>query len=214
MKTILLGLLTLISISLYSQTNRFTFFTVEGEEFYLIIDGAKQNENPNTQVILSNIELGNHTVKIIFQDKNISSVDFVLRTENGMGTFATRKFAIVKSKKSNEYEVDARNTTYQGATLLDVINTSVEESNKPPCEKEDFGIIKLSNSSTNPYNIYLDGKFLTTINGGYEQKLKLKPGAHELKCEQVSGFLLYATVKEVNINMIKCSENQFWRFPN
>lgn len=214
MKNILLCLLIIITIPIYSQTNKFTFFSVEGEKFYLIKDGAKQNDEANTQIVLTNVESGNHTIKIIFEDQNINSIDFDLRTENGMGTFATRTFAIVKSKKSNDYEIDPRSTTYQGTTLLDAINTGIQESNKPPCEKDDFGTVKLINTSTNPYNIYVDGKFLTTINGGYEQKLKLKSGSHRLKCEQVSGFLLYATVKEVNVNTVRCSDNQFWRFPN
>jgi hypothetical protein len=214
MKNLLLCLVILITIPVYSQTNKFTFFSVEGEEFYLIKDGEKQMEKPATQFILTDLETGNHTIKIIFEDQNINSIDYDLRTQNSMGVFATRTFAIVKSKKSNEYYIDPRNTTYQGTTLLDAINNNIEESNKLPCEKNDFGAIKLINTSSNPYNLYVDGKFLTTINGRYEQTINLKSGSHRLKCEQVSGYVLYPTVKEVNVNTTRCSENQFWRFPN
>lgn len=214
MKNYLLTILVALTLPLFSQTNKFTFFTSEGEKFYVILDGKKQNDSPDTQVILTNIEKGDHTVKIIFQDENIKSIDFDLRTENAMGVFANRTFAIGKAKKGDGYEIDARNTTYQGATLLDAIGSSIEESNKPPCEKENFGYLKLINTSTNPYNIFVNGQFLTTLEGGYEQKIKLKTGAHNLKCEQVSGYLLYPTVKEVSVTTTICSDGQYWRFPN
>lgn len=207
-------LLVILFSSVSAQSNEFTFFSVAGEKFYVILDGKNQNDISDTQVILKDLAQGSHTIKIMFDDKTLPDIDYDLRTENTMGIIGTRTFAIVKSRKrEGQYEIDVRNTSYIGTTLLDAISTNVAESNKPPCERENIGFINLSNNSNNPYNIYVDGVFITTLNGGYQQKIKLKVGPHSLKCEQVSGYMLYPTIKTVNVSTTICSDGQVWKFP-
>ena len=52
---------------LYSQSN-FTVFNNGGQQFYVILNGIKQNSVPQTNVSISGVKNGGYSVKVIFAD--------------------------------------------------------------------------------------------------------------------------------------------------
>ncbi len=77
MKKILFVVFALFSISLFSQENNAIFFSQNGEQFFVIVNGIKQNADPATNVKVTGLNAPNYKVKIIFNnglpeiDKNI-----------------------------------------------------------------------------------------------------------------------------------------------
>jgi hypothetical protein len=82
-----------------------------------------------------------------------------------------------------------------------------KENTKPECEKEGISYLFVVNVSSNPYDFYQGDNYIERIPGKTTMKYKLKPGVHNLKAQQVSGYVMYATVnnRSVNIENI-CSE--------
>ncbi len=85
---------------------------------------------------------------------------------------------------------------------------------KSDCEIYKYGTITISNSSSNPYDIDIDGVFQVRLNGGnISAKIKLYEGNNRLlHCKQVSGYLLFPTEKSSNFNVISCSDYT-WQIP-
>ena len=75
------------------------------------------------------------------------------------------------------------------------------------------GTIKLDNYSNNPYNIYINGTFEFALKGNETRYLKnTKLGAYSIKVVQISGYALYPTIKNYNIN-VKCGQIKAVNFP-
>ena len=77
MKKILFIVFALWSISLFSQENNVIFFSQNGEQFFVVVNGIIQNAEPSTNVKVTGLNAPNYKVKIIFNnglpdiDKNI-----------------------------------------------------------------------------------------------------------------------------------------------
>ena len=67
MKKITTILFLLIGFVSISQSN-FTVFNNDGKQFYVIMNGIKQNSVPQTNVFVSGIKNGTYSVKVIFSD--------------------------------------------------------------------------------------------------------------------------------------------------
>jgi hypothetical protein len=98
--------------------------------------------------------------------------------------------------------------------LLIPFLSSCESSNERDCEVNKYGTIQISNSSSNPYDIWIDGVFQGTINGkNISTQIKVDEGDnHKLYAKQVSGYLLYPTEKTEYLSVIRCS-NYSWMIP-
>ncbi len=77
MRTILFTVFTLFTMSVFSQENNAIFFSQNGEQFFVIVNGIKQNAEPATNVKVTGLNAPNYKVKIIFNnglpeiDKNV-----------------------------------------------------------------------------------------------------------------------------------------------
>lgn len=56
-----------------------------------------------------------------------------------------------------------------------------------------YSVLHLSNVSSNPYTVYLDGVNMGTLSGGYYSELEVNPGVHIVRVVQNSGYVFYAT---------------------
>lgn len=76
MKTVLLSMMLVagLAIDMFAQGSNLIFFTPEGEQFYVIINGIRQNEEPQTNVKVTGLN-GSAKVKIIFADTELGEVD-------------------------------------------------------------------------------------------------------------------------------------------
>ncbi|HRD82098.1 MAG TPA: hypothetical protein PLL53_15170 [Saprospiraceae bacterium] len=80
------------------------------------------------------------------------------------------------------------------------------------CDKEEIGSVKFSNTSTNPYQLIINGESRGEFSGGSWRIFELKAGYYELRAEQVSGFILFPTVKTGEI-WVKDGDYLEWSFP-
>ena len=68
MRKVLFFVFALCSVSVFSQENNAIFFSQNGEQFFVIVNGIKQNADPATNVKVTGLNAPNYKVKIIFND--------------------------------------------------------------------------------------------------------------------------------------------------
>lgn len=74
MKLIASILFSFVSLISVAQSN-LTIFNNGGQQFYAILNGIKQNSQPQTNVYISGIKNGGYSLKIIFADGKTADVD-------------------------------------------------------------------------------------------------------------------------------------------
>ena len=65
-----------------------------------------------------------------------------------------------------------------------------------------IGNLKIINTSTNPYHVYINGALYGDLNGCLSYSLLAKENPYAVRVLQISGFTLYPTDKTYNINVI------------
>ena len=85
---------------------------------------------------------------------------------------------------------------------------------KPDCQKNKYGTVTISNSSSNPYDISIDGTYNMRLSGGaISSKIKLNEGnGRKLYAKQVSGYAFYPTEANTSFNVVACSDYS-WQIP-
>lgn len=90
----------LAAFSAVAQTSASaTFFAAEGEKFWVIMDGIKQNVNADANVKVTGLNKDNYQVKIIFADSKLGSINKMIYTKNYEEKFADVTYKIAKNKK-------------------------------------------------------------------------------------------------------------------
>jgi hypothetical protein len=112
MKKILLLLCLFTSITIKAQTPvSIAVFAQDGEKFWLILDGIKQNEKPEANVKVNGLTNENYRLKIIFDDSSLPSIDQTIYTRWGYEqVLVDASYVIIrrerKKKKKNAPEVE------------------------------------------------------------------------------------------------------------
>ena len=76
MKKILLSLSIIsFTISVFAQNSSAVFFSENGERFFIIVNGLRQNENAETNVKISGLNPTAYKVRVIFEDKSYGIID-------------------------------------------------------------------------------------------------------------------------------------------
>lgn len=97
--------------------------------------------------------------------------------------------------------------------LFSVFSCTKEEAEKLECETENIGYITITCTSDNPYNVYIDGVFEFQLPGNtFRDDYEVSAGTHTLKAEQVSGYILYPTIREITVSISHCDKRS-WVFP-
>lgn len=98
--------------------------------------------------------------------------------------------------------------------FLSLAGCSKDEMSQESCERNKTGTVTVSNSSSNPYDIYINGTYRLRLGGGQiSEQITLNEGnGTNLQAEQVSGFVLYPTIKQKQANIVRCS-NYTWQIP-
>ena len=99
-------------------------------------------------------------------------------------------------------------------SLLFLIFNSCSTETRQDCEINKYGTVQITNTSSNPYDIYIDGKFVLKLFGNQtSSKLKVSEGNdRKFYAEQASGFVLFPTVKNSTLSIISCS-SYTWQIP-
>ena len=96
-----------------------------------------------------------------------------------------------------------------------LISLSVVSLLETSCSKEEIcalGVVRFTNTSSNPYNLFINGLFETQLAGNSFIELNFPEGQYAARVEQVSGFLLFPTVVQKNLTVFGCDEIE-WVFP-
>ncbi|GDX52997.1 hypothetical protein LBMAG27_20440 [Bacteroidota bacterium] len=80
------------------------------------------------------------------------------------------------------------------------------------CEALKMGTLQISNNSSNPYSLTIDGMNKGTINGNTSKDFKLAEGEHTVSATQQSGYLIYASVYSNTLNVYSGQKTN-WNFP-
>lgn len=83
-KTTLFALFFVIGQSVFAQ-NKLTVFSEIGEQFYVILNGIRQNVNPETNVQVDGLSADYYSVKIIFNNKDLADIDRNILNVTGEG---------------------------------------------------------------------------------------------------------------------------------
>ncbi|WP_196893155.1 DUF4476 domain-containing protein [Aureivirga marina] len=96
---ILLTLALLLSIQLFAQKKyNVIVYTNENENFWLTLNGVKQNEEPTTNVKVTDLNAQNYAIKIIFENKHKEPLEKTLWLPEQSSEITYR---IKKKKKGN-----------------------------------------------------------------------------------------------------------------
>jgi hypothetical protein len=89
----------------YAQSiGNVVLFTQEGERFWVILNGERQNQDPQTNVKINDLRAPMYKMKIIFEDKTIADLDKNLYLEEG-------NEVTMNIRKNNKGKYDAKYIT-------------------------------------------------------------------------------------------------------
>jgi hypothetical protein len=89
--------------------------------------------------------------------------------------------------------------------------TKNENSGKA-CNRDNTATLTVSNSSSNPYRITIDGRTVGTLSGYSTQTFTEKAGVWNMRATQVSGYLFTPTIV-TDTKAIEACENWQWFIP-
>ena len=96
MKSLLLSFFTILTfLAVNAQSSNVILFTEDGEKFTVILNGARQNDTPETQVKVTGLNANSYKLKVIFEDPANGTMDKNLFFNEGMET----AFNIKRNKK-------------------------------------------------------------------------------------------------------------------
>ena len=87
------------------------------------------------------------------------------------------------------------------AKLLDYFEQWFEAVLEAENQREKYGNIVIHNESSNPYDIYVNGKYLRELGGKHKLTLKRKLGTYKIKAEQTSGYLFDPTINNRTVTL-------------
>lgn len=124
MKRILLSSIAVVFIAFNSmaQTSSLTFFTPEGEKFWVVLNGLRQNVDAQTNVKLEPFASGVYKAKIIFQDTALGE---------------TSQSVNLMDHTAMTYQIKKKEQTALGNKVNSVSHTIAKDANMKQPDKSD-----------------------------------------------------------------------------
>lgn len=90
----------------------------------------------------------------------------------------------------------------------------INEAQPLECETNKVGTIIFRNNSSNPYDVFVDDKYVLRVTGkSQSQRIFIREADNrKLYAKQVSGFVMYPTERTNYLNVVSCSDYS-WQFP-
>jgi hypothetical protein len=131
----------ILSSCFFAQSN-FTVFNNNGQTFYVILNGVKQNSLPQTNVVISGLVNSAYSVKLIFSDGKTADIDknFFIDTPSDITT------RIVFKKGKGKLQLISQTPTVGASTGETVIN--YRPDNNASFSDGSVGIGFVGNSTT------------------------------------------------------------------
>ncbi|MGM0479993.1 MAG: DUF4476 domain-containing protein [Bacteroidota bacterium] len=128
---ITLSLTLLLSSVLWSQKN-LVIFTQESKPFYLVVNGIRQNESPETNVKVEDLPGDFYRVKVVFSDGETPDVD------QSVSFFETNEeISLEVKKKRKKYKLKfAGRRPIEESTHTNIATTEYRSTDQPTQEEE------------------------------------------------------------------------------
>lgn len=96
----LMAAVTLMGTSVFAQfPSRLTVFSEDGNPFYLVVNGIKQNDKPLTNVLVDGLSMPNYKVKVLFEDAQLPAIDKMLMVHDADDHPSEVAYRIKKNNK-------------------------------------------------------------------------------------------------------------------
>lgn len=128
-RNILMLMVLIFSIGLQAQTAKLTIFSEDGYPFWLVIDGAKINQDPSPRVV-ANVDADLVRVKIFFSDEKIKDISKTIQTVNYDNKRVNCTYNLKRNRKG---EIDLRLSNFEeiNANQTPATNPSSNQAAKP-----------------------------------------------------------------------------------
>jgi len=132
--------ITALVLNVMSQSATVTVFSQEGEKFWVVLNGIKQNDSPMTNVKVTGLTSPNYRLKIIFEDEKNNSIDKDIMTHDVDNVLCDQAYVIKKDKKGkyvmrlNSFEPAKNIAATVEPNQVAVPYTNVERTAAPPAQ--------------------------------------------------------------------------------
>lgn len=95
-----------VSVSFAQKYGNLTIFSEDGDKFYLILNGEKQNEVPQTNIRIEELNQPYYSARIIFEDKTLQPItknNLMIQDAEGIFVDVTYK---IKKDKNNKVKLN------------------------------------------------------------------------------------------------------------
>lgn len=94
--------------------------------------------------------------------------------------------------------------------LSTLFSCQKDESFAERCYEEQIGFFTITNQSTNPYDVWIDGQLVGRLDGQkFISDYEVAAGTHSVYVKQVSGYLLFPTEITKSFTLTACQELGF-----
>ena len=84
MKTVLFSIVALFyTLGSFAQDGNLVFFSEEGETFWVVLNGVRQNEEAQTNVRVTGLNSPGYKLKVIFEDESLGELDKNILVKSG-----------------------------------------------------------------------------------------------------------------------------------
>lgn len=95
-----------------------------------------------------------------------------------------------------------------GIALL-LSSCAKDDTNTAKPSKCTTGTIRFTNTSKNPYYIYIDGNVVGLLDGGKFLDEEVNVGSHSVRAKQYSGYILIPTDESNKVSVTGCGSVEF-----
>jgi len=146
-----ISVMTVSASAVFAQIPaKITVFSEDGNPFYLVVNGIKQNDKPMTNVMVDGLTMPNYKVKVLFEDKS-APIDKNIFTEDADGLPLEVAYRIKKNNKGER----VMNFYSQKPIVQQVVYT---QNNVPA----DMGVVTFRSSESVNNSVFYGSSVTTT----------------------------------------------------
>lgn len=152
MKKILL-FATLFAAWVTTAQNNLVVFSENGEKFFLLVNGVKQNITPETNVKVTDLIHPQYKVKVMFEDKAKGIIDQTVYMMDGGENVKNHEFVYnVKMTKKGEYKIRPLSVVAVSESKADPAQTVVHYSTTEPTSQGNVSSVNTNVQSSGTSN--------------------------------------------------------------
>ena len=155
-------------------------FTQEGERFYVIVNGIRQNDTPQTNVRVTGLTSPNYMFKVIFENQNLPAIDKNVMTKDADGIYQDINYIVKKDNK--------------GVYVMRVNSFSPAAVTPPPADPTQYVVPLTLTATAGTGTVQSQTQTVTTT---VDQGVVATPGGASVNMNVVDP----ATGDNVNLNM-------------